>query len=138
MGAWDCNCFDNDTALDFLEELQDNGNPCEFIKFVIENTNHGDDFLDSDDAQELIAGCGMLDCALNGTPFSGEIKPAFFDALVEKVKKNKDILNIAHLGAEVLPLVLNEDNSELCQLWKDTDSFSVWQQGIFKLIENLG
>jgi hypothetical protein len=130
MGAWGHLNFENDTALDLVYEIEEKG--ADRIKNAIEaiNSREEDSFLDSDLCSEALAAIEYIaaakDKASEDFPEDAEdwLTPANKESLLairNLVPKSKDAIDrIQH-------------NSELKDLWEETEDFNEWT----KVLENL-
>jgi hypothetical protein len=130
MGAWGHLNFENDTALDLVYEIEEKG--ADRIKNAIEaiNSREEDSFLDSDLCSEALAAIEYIaaakDKASEDFPEDAEdwLTPANKESLLvirNLIPKSKDAIDrIQH-------------NSELKDLWEETEDFNEWT----KVLENL-
>jgi hypothetical protein len=118
MGTWDIGPFDNDTAADWCGELDDAA-PEQRAALIRETLSrvaeHGDEYLDSDDAVEAIAAAAIVASQLPGgaaidTPYAP-------DFLLEggTVEVAADVPTIA---VRALDRIVGDD-SEWRDLWED-------------------
>jgi hypothetical protein len=118
MGTWDIGPFDNDTAADWCGELDDAA-PEQRAALIRETLSrvaeHGDEYLDSDDAVEAIAAAAIVASQLPGgaaidTPYAP-------DFLLEggTVEVAADVPAIA---VRALDRIVGDD-SEWRDLWED-------------------
>jgi hypothetical protein len=127
MGAWSHEPFGNDTANDWaygLEEQNDFSLVAQAILSVLDN---GSDYLDSDVATEAIAAAEVLAKSLGrGTQT---------DAYTENVDtwlKSITVKPSPELRAQTRDALARilEPNSELRELWEESDSFESWKASI--------
>jgi hypothetical protein len=134
MGAWGHDTFDNDTACDWaygLEECDDLSVICETLNRVIEC---GDEYLDSEDASQALAACDTI-ARLRG---NFGVRNPYTEPVDKWVAAHADLktdrlLPIAH---RVIDRIVAED-SELLELWRDSDSFREWQASVEDLRSRL-
>ncbi len=135
MGTWSHEPFGNDTANDWaydLEKQTDFSLVAQAIQNVLDN---GTEYLDSDVAVEAVAASEVLAKALGrGTQA---------DAYTEKVdawlasmttKPPADLLSNAQ---QALTRILGPD-SELRELWEESDVFSDWESSVKALQAAVG
>ncbi len=132
MGAWGTGSFDNDTACDWAYGLEQ-ANGLELIEKTIEAV-FADKDIDSDVGEEAVAAIDVL-ARLRGNygqkdSYTEEVDkwvakqtPEIPPELIEKAKK-------------ALSLITGE-NSELYELWEESDDFSEWQSEMKKLANRL-
>lgn len=132
MGAWGVGVFDNDDALDWLDELQsvnDLQTIADAIKSVIENQH----YLEETEGAKLLCACQVL-LALKGFPT--ETLP---DAALDWVKKHTDldISTVASLALQGIDKILDE-NSELQQLWEENEEdYPIWRESVLLIKQRL-
>ena len=135
MGTWSHEPFGNDTAGDWayaLEERSDYSLVAQAIQSVLDN---GPDYLDSDLAVEAVAAAEVLAKALGrGTQADAYTKAV--DAWVASVaaKPSAELLSQAR---NALTRILGPD-SELRELWEDSDDFESWEASMQALQSALG
>jgi hypothetical protein len=135
MGAWSHEPFGNDTACDWaygLDEQRDFSLVAKAIQAVLDN---GSDYLDSDLASEAIAATEVLAKALGrGTQTDSYTEEV--DAWVKSIaaKPSQDLRTKAN-GA--LTRIMGPD-SELRELWEESDDFGSWESSIKALQSVVG
>ena len=135
MGAWSHEPFGNDTACDWaygLDEQRDFSLIAKAIQAVLDN---GSDYLDSDLASEAIAAVEVLAKALGrGTQTDSYTEKV--DTWVKAIaaKPPQDLLAKAN-GA--LTRIMGTD-SELKELWEESDDFGSWESSIKALQAAVG
>ena len=66
MGAWGTGIFDDDTALDFLNEVADSKNPLKIMKQALEQVRTAE-YVEYDAGQGVLVTAAIADTILNGT-----------------------------------------------------------------------
>ena len=135
MGAWSHEPFGNDTACDWaygLEEQRDFSLIAQSIQSVLDN---GTDYLDSDLASEAIAAVEVLAKAL-GRGTQTDAYTDGVDAWLKSIsaKPSSDLLSKAKTA---LTRILGPD-SELRELWAESDDFESWESSIKALQSAVG
>ncbi|UJJ30514.1 DUF4259 domain-containing protein [Halopseudomonas maritima] len=135
MGAWSHNPFGNDTACDWaygLDERRDFSLITEAIQAVLDN---GSDYLDSDLASEAVAAAEILAKAL-GRSTQTDSNSEEVDAWIKSItaKPSQDLLSKTN-GA--LVRFMGPD-SELRELWEESEDFGSWESSIKALQSALG
>ena len=129
MGAWSHASFGNDDALDFIAEVEEDGEPAIANAFEVVNFLKPDDYLEAPDASVALAAAELV-AARRGKP------PADFPpqaaALVERVKDHRTLSEEAITAAR---RVL--DYSELKDLWAEGGEPDKWRADVLDLIERL-
>lgn len=135
MGTWSHEPFGNDTANDWaydLEEQKDFSLVAQVIQNVLDN---GTDYLDSDLAVEAVAAVEVLAKAL-GRGTQTDVYTEKVDAWLKLVtaKPSSDLLSTAQAA---LTRIMGPD-SELRELWEESDDFQNWESSIKALQSAVG
>jgi hypothetical protein len=131
MGAWESGVFDNDGAMDWVDELEESEG-LEAIKSAFETVLEiYDDYLEVDEASSGLAAAETV-AALLGKP-----APNLPDEVADWVKgRAKPAKTLVTTAGRVVARVLQQ--SELRELWEETDAFDEWRKGIEDLKRRLG
>ncbi|MFC5453025.1 DUF4259 domain-containing protein [Paenibacillus aestuarii] len=125
MGAWGTKSFDNDDALDWVGDLLDSEGH-EFLKKTLELVGH-EQYLDACEASQAIAAAEVV-AALIGRP-SEDLS----EELIEWLDSQKDFDKIlVEVSRKALKRVLGDD-SELKDLWEESDCYEEWRGQIKEL-----
>lgn len=130
MGAWGHLNFENDTALDLVYEIEEKG--ADRIKNAIEaiNSREEDSFLDSDLCSEALAAIEYIAAAKDKA--SEDFPEDAEDWLTPANKENLlAIRNLIPKSKDAIDRIQN--NSELKDLWEETEDFNNWT----KVLEDL-
>jgi hypothetical protein len=130
MGAWSHTSFGNDDAMDFIEEVEADGEAAVANAFEVVIHLADDDYLEAPDACVAIA-AGELVAAALGKPSADPLPPAA-KAAVKKIKTQKTLRGAAH---KAICRVLVA--SELQEVWAETDEYGLWRDSVQDLIERL-
>ncbi|MFG2328337.1 DUF4259 domain-containing protein [Streptomyces sp. NPDC048604] len=128
MGTWDIGHFDNDTAADFcgdLDDLPQHERPGLIREQFLAVTGTGGEFLDSDDAARAVAAAALVAAQCPGgdpvtTPYSPD------EPLPELPT------DLRPLAIQALDRVFGPE-SELVELWDETNSGGPWREGVLRL-----
>ncbi|SHH70199.1 DUF4259 domain-containing protein [Massilia sp. CF038] len=125
MGAWSHEPFGNDTAADWAYGLHDSEDLA-YVEHALDAVlEAGDDYLDSDLATEAIAAVDVMARTL-GRGFPSNAYSEAADSWIERVKP---VLSPALRQKAMHALTrIGGDDSELNELWADSDHFAAWQQ----------
>ncbi len=132
MGTWGFNVFDDDSAMDFFYELVENEDFISQIEDALNNATESE-YLEVDEANAVLVSCSIIDACLNDTSYvfpSDDYKKLISAEYRTKFKSFKS------LAVEAISNVLSE-NSEINELWDETDSYENWKNNILKIKENL-
>ena len=132
MGAWGNGIFENDTAADWVYQLE-GCTDLSIIDKTLDNALHAD-YLDSDDACEALAAIETL-TRLQGR---GGEPSAYTEAVDQWVAANPLAVSlpIIEKSLKVIDLTLSS-NSELFELWAETDELDDWKNEINDLRQRL-
>ncbi|MGW4382706.1 DUF4259 domain-containing protein [Kitasatospora sp. NPDC004531] len=128
MGTWDIGPFDNDDAADFAGEL-DATDPEEreaLIRAVLTNDGTGEfDDLDGDDGARIVAAAALVasQCP-GGTPVTTAHGP--------EQPLPRFAPELRRLALDALAGVLTDD-SELAELWDESDEGPAWRSEVERL-----
>ena len=129
MGAWSYTSFDNDDALDFIFEVEEDGEPAVANAFEVVNFLKQGEDPERGDACVALAAAELV-AARGGKP------PTYFPeqaaALVPKISDHKDLKADA---LKAVQRVLRQ--SELRELWSMTEDFDKWRTHVEDLLERL-
>ncbi|MEU1597885.1 DUF4259 domain-containing protein [Streptomyces sp. NPDC005708] len=127
MGTWDIGPFDNDTAADFADDLDDAAaaERAALIRGVLVRTVGNQDYLEGPDAEEAVAAAALVAAQCPGgeavSPHYGPDEPV--PVLPADFRR---------LAVEALDRVL-ADESELPELWGETGDGRQWRSSIDRL-----
>lgn len=121
MGVWGTGNFDNDTALDWVFELEETDD-LSLIEQIIE-VAYAQDYIDSDIASEALVAIEAL-ARLKG---NFGVKNEYAEDLDNWVEEHKLVVPDALIekSKKVLERIIS-NQSELCELWEETDNFDDW------------
>jgi len=130
MGCWAINSFGNDDAADWVSELTDASDlsPVQSAIAAVLTVDGG--YLEAPDASQALAAAEVIAAALgNAGPAAssqeeliewlGRVKPEPGEALVEQ-------------ATQAIDRILAEE-SELRELWEDTDEYAEWKNDVESL-----
>ncbi len=131
MGTWGVKSFDNDTALDWVFDLElskDDALIKESVQKVIDASN---DYIDTDVCCCAIAAAEII------VVFKGNHSPSLPEEVKKWIKINtiEDVEDLAELAVTALEHI--KTNSELKELWEESDDYSIWLDDINDLIGRL-
>ena len=132
MGAWGTGIFEDDTALDTVQEAIDS-TAADFLQQVI-LTEDDEEYLEYDRAHQIIIAGVILDALLNDTVY--EHNDEAFEQWLEQ--QNRDSVN------EFKPAVLAglkmvlSNQSELNELWQENNmEYPNWRANVEGMIARL-
>ncbi|HEY1068108.1 MAG TPA: DUF4259 domain-containing protein, partial [Pirellulales bacterium] len=129
MGAWSHEPFGNDVANDWADGLEE-VNDFSHIEDAFDRVLTAEDYLDADEAQEAIAAAETLAKMLGkGTQTDAYTETVNDWAAAHPLKPTPALLSKARNSlARILA-----DDSELRDLWSESDSFEPWKSVLLTL-----
>jgi len=133
MGAWGTGNFDNDTALDWVYDLEDR----EDLSLVVDTIDAvlQEEYIDTTVAEEALVAIEVL-ARLKGN-FG---KDNAYSEDVDKWVKNHPLQvedALLQKAKEAIDMILS-DKSELKELWEEVDEYDVWSSEVLDLKDRLG
>lgn len=123
MGAWGAGSFENDDAADFLGDVLENGD-ISLLREVFDNVLTSTEYVESPDACQAIVAAEIIAAAL-GRPTLAAQQVQELAALLPTIRPDIDAGLVAQ-AADALARIL-EPNSELLELWEESESLLEWQ-----------
>jgi hypothetical protein len=137
MGAWGVGAFDNDTAADFLADLEEWGSSLVIrtLRFVADVPEH--EYLDPTEAEKAVAGAELVAGARShGNPTSPAEAIMWAEALGEAADET-----VVDLALRALSRVI-ADESDLKDCWEESGKGGEWRADIddlvFRLLQSKG
>jgi hypothetical protein len=130
MGAWSVDAFGNDDACDWaygLEEVKDLSLVEHALDVVLSS---GDEYLEAPPASEALAAIEVI-ARLQGNWGERNSYSEIVDKWVEKTKIQPP-LSLIQKALRVIERIL-ADNSELKELWQDSDEYELWLASVQEL-----
>jgi hypothetical protein len=119
MGAWDVTAFGNDDAADWASSLVETPRPSEFVENTLRLANR-DGYLEAPDGSQLVAAAVLVAAAC------GRGTHCFPEGLGEWLRgKEAALKHFAPAAVAAIRRVMGEQ-SELRDLWQDTEDFPAW------------
>jgi len=134
MGTWSHESFGNDTANDWAYELED-ATDFSVIEAALQVAlDEGDEYLDADLAMEAIAAVEVIAKRL-GKGTQSDVYTEKVDQWLETISEqpNDGLLSLAK---RVLERIVADD-SELKELWLESDEYELWLGNIQQLNDAL-
>ncbi len=129
MGAWSIEHFDNDAALDWLYDFSMNPSVHaleETFKAVADTA----DYIESDDGSAVLAAAEVI-AAVKGK------KSTAYPEDTEVFSRLSISPELIARALQAIDVVSRQDNSELKELWQESDEYEDWQQAVSELKERL-
>lgn len=134
MGTWSHESFGNDTANDWAYELED-ATDFSVIEAALQVAlDEGDEYLDADLVMEAIAAVEVIAKRL-GKGTQSDVYTEKVDQWLETISEqpSDDVLSLAK---RVLERIVADD-SELKELWLESDEYELWLGNIQQLKDAL-
>lgn len=136
MGAWDIGSFDNDGALDFVAEVKGSTSlePICALARAINKRRAEDSDADIavyEEAEPMIAG-GEIIAILAGYPVDS------LPSSVEALKADNTLtVDVTQVPVVITAIQQIYTNSELRELWEESNDFEAWQNNVNDLLTRL-
>ncbi len=130
MGAWDIGTFDNDEALDWVYELERTRDFSTLVEAFETVIDQKDGTPDASDSTIALCAAEVVACLLDNP--ASDVPDEVLEWVDDKPEPSMELINLA-LGATRIIL----KNSELKELWMETDEYQDWEDSVMLLIENL-
>jgi len=134
MGTWSHESFGNDTANDWAYELED-ATDFSVIEAALQVAlDEGDEYLDADLAMEAIAAIEVIAKRL-GKGTQSDVYTEKVDQWLETISEQPSD-GLLSLAKRVLERIVADD-SELKELWLESDEYELWLGNIQQLNDAL-
>lgn len=128
MGAWAVGIFDNDDAMDWLDELQESDDGA-VLQSVFEGHAIGDDYLEAPEGIRILCASEII-AALLGQP-APDLPGGAGDWV--QAHKSLDVTSLVPIAIRKIDWVL-DDGSELRELWQENAAdYSGWHENVSAL-----
>ena len=122
-GAWGTGSFENDDALDWVWELEASTGS-RVLDAALESAADAESYIEAPSGSYVIAAAEVL-AVLVGKPSEGLPPEVMVWTKKQSFKPSSELLKTARLA---LANVMDEDRSELAQLWSDSgDLYQEWR-----------
>lgn len=131
MGAWSHEPFGNDTANDWAYDLEET-NDLSYIEAALDTVlEQGADYLEAPAAEEAVGAVEVL-AKLLGRGTQSDAYTEKIDSWVSSINQKPDSA-LLQKARQTIERILAED-SELLELWQESDEFDKWQSSMKKLL----
>jgi len=131
MGAWGTGHFDNDTALDWVCELESSEGLAALWQAV--EAAMVEEYVDSDEGAEALAAMEVI------ASLRGGVQGHLPEEAENWLKAHSTVAvpeNLLLRCREALARIASEE-SELQELWAETESYDEWKQAVAQLSQRL-
>jgi hypothetical protein len=131
MGTWGVKSFENDTALDWAFELNSSTNDEPIFEAIYDVLDTDDEYPDADICCCAVASAEVI------AAFKGNSEYDLPDEIMSWLRNNT-IHDMVKLTEDTLiALEIVQKNSELKDLWLESDDYEKWNQEIEDLIRRV-
>ena len=124
MGAWGAGPFENDMALDWFAELEEETSFSELTRKIEDVVT--DDYLEANLVQEAVASIAILAAIMaNNKRLLPDFETSSLDKLREIFLPKIDD-NMMDLVEDALGIIKRSDDNELYDHWMESDDFEDW------------
>lgn len=129
MGTWALHSFGNDDAGDLVGDLVE-GTDLSPVEEAIERVQNTSGYLEAPEAQQGVAACEVVALVLGHSSAASQAEEEL-TAWVARVKPSLGA-GVVSQAVQVIDRVLAPD-SELRELWEESDEFKDWQADVTAL-----
>ena len=129
MGAWGIGNFDNDDAGDLVSEIEDAKSVAPMTLAL--SSVAVSEYIEAPEASRALAASEIVAAAAGR---GSQDLPDSVTSIISKLTKAPPT-KIIGLAQSVTLRILDE--SELCELWKETEDFEAWQSMVRNLVDRL-
>jgi hypothetical protein len=127
MGAWGHGTFDNDTACDFGAAVADGGGIPLVAQTLDRVLSCGDDYLEVSDGEEGLAAAEIV-ARVKG---SRGVETAYTESIDTWIKRARPSVSadVIDKAKRAIARIL-ADNSELVEVWAESNEFDAWKGSV--------
>ena len=130
MGTWGKGSFENDDAMDWVYALEDSSDNSVIIEALDNTIDNKENYLEAPDCSVSLAAAEVV-AALKGKPAA--LLPKEVNSwIIKKPAPEESLINKAIKAVDIVIL-----NSELKDLWSESDEFSQWKNCLDNLKSRL-
>jgi hypothetical protein len=131
MGAWGLSSFENDDALDWVIDLEKASDMTILEETLAAVFDDEEDYLDAFVCSTALAAAEVV-AALAGKP-SEKLPEEVTQWMEGKGEPEPSLVSSAKSAIQAIL-----DDSELKELWEETDEFELWRTDVKGILERLG
>lgn len=135
MGAWDIGNFDNDDALDFVMKIEEVDSLSPIYELAVsinaQRTSNSDFYIEADACAQTLAGGEIV--AMLSDLLADNLPPSV-EALKDNEALSVDTSKVASIINAIQHILAD---SELRELWEETEDFEAWQNIVNDLLSTL-
>ncbi len=143
MGAWGYKTFEDDAAFDWYDEFCNSNQSIKIIEAVLDTVLNNDEYVDYDEGMAVFVVCEII-AASKGKPserFPDDEYHSFEDGAVPEIRYNllrKGLTD--ELIAKTIKAankVRDHEQSELRELWAESENFESWKENIAAVLDRI-
>lgn len=135
MGTWGIRPFENDEALDFLEEVEESDDRAAALARPIEHVAFSGGYLETADLTEAIAAAAVIGAVLR--PEAARDEPYLPEWLAEVEQSQLDN-GLIETARKALRRAMQPGDNELHELWAEAGAAQEWQADLARVLAWLG
>lgn len=135
MGTWGIRPFENDEALDFLEEVEDAEDRLGALARPLEHVAFSGDYLETADLTEAIAAAAVIGAVLK--PEAAENEP-YLPGWIADVDRGGLDNALVETARKALRRAMHPGDNELHELWSEAAAAEEWQEDLARVLAWLG
>lgn len=132
MGAWSHEPFGNDTSNDWAYDLEETKDMSHIEAALDKVLEQGSEYLEAPDAEEAVGAVEVL-AKLLGRGTQSDAYTKKVDDWIKSIDQ-KPSPALLKKARQVIERILAED-SELLELWQESEEFKEWHASMSKLLE---
>lgn len=133
MGTWGTGSFDNDDAADFLADVMESGD-LSLIREALDNVLTSTQYVEAPDAWQAIVAAEIVAYAMR-RPTPAAERNTELGQWIDRLRPAVDP-TLPEQAGRALSRVLAQ-NSELRELWEESEAFCDWQAAVCELQRQL-
>lgn len=132
MGAWGTKTFESDTSLDWIMDFSENDGSIADLNETFDLILSEEEYLDADDGEGGLA-AGEIIARAKGNQCENFPEEQFEEFNFQQLK-NQFTDTFLEKSIAAIKKVRDDENSEIRELWEETDDYEEWQSNISDLI----
>lgn len=135
MGTWGIRPFENDEALDFLEEVEDSQDRMGVLARPLEHVAFSGDYLEVPDLAEAVAAATVIGAVLKPGVAQGE---PYLPGWLAEVDSSGLDNSLVETARKALRRAMQPADNELHELWTEAGAAQEWQADLSRVLAWLG
>lgn len=135
MGTWGIGPFENDEALDFLEEVERAEDPLGLLARPIDHVAFSGDYLEAHEVAEAVAAAAVVGAVLRPGEAQGE---AYLPDWLDSVSRDRLDDGLIEKARKALRRAMRPENNELVELYDEAGAAADFQADVARVLAWLG